>query len=105
MRIGQAVEKWEVAGCPFGMIDNAPYEERAATLSSGDCLLLLSDGAIEVQDANRKMLGVDGLVRLLEDSHYPQTPLQMDGIEEELLKYSNAIRLEDDLTFLEFRFC
>jgi hypothetical protein len=28
----------------------------------------------------------------------------MDELEKELLKYSNAIRLEDDLTLIEIRF-
>ena len=27
------------------------------------------------------------------------------SLEEDLLKYSNSIRLEDDLTLLEIRFC
>jgi hypothetical protein len=35
---------------------------------------------------------------------YPRADIQMDALEEELLKYSNGIRLEDDLTFIEIRF-
>ena len=35
---------------------------------------------------------------------YPAASLQMVAVEEQLLLYSNEIRLTDDLTFIEVRF-
>ena len=46
-------------------------------------------------------LGVDGLIGILKQQGYPQTEIRMDALEEELLKWSNAIRLKDDLTLME----
>ena len=43
-------------------------------------------------------LGIDGLITLLAKLGYPASDIPMDALEEELLKYSNAIRLEDDGT-------
>ena len=40
---------------------------------------------------------------MLKKQGYPGADIQMVALEEELLKYSNGIRLEDDLTFIEIR--
>ena len=50
------------------------------------------------------MLDIDGLVGILTRQGYPDRSIDMEALEEELLKYSNAIRLEDDLTIMEIRF-
>ena len=50
------------------------------------------------------MLGVEGLIAMLKAFGYPRKALRIESIEEELLKYSNSVRLEDDLTFMEVRF-
>ncbi len=97
-------ELLDTSGLPLAIMEDAPYEIASAPIQDGDRLLLFSDGAVEVADAAGDLLGVDGLVDILADQGYPQTAIQMDALEEALLKYSNAIRLEDDLTFIEVRF-
>ena len=99
-----AVEQLESSGLPFGMMEDAAYDETAASLGAKDCLLMFSDGAVEIHNARDEMLGLDGLVRILKGLGYPETPIKAHAVEEALLKFSNAIRLEDDLTFLEARF-
>lgn len=94
----------ESSGLPLALIEDASYEETAAEIHPGDSLLLFSDGAVEITNASDQMLGLDGLIGLLRKQGYPQADIQMDLLEEDLLKYSNAIRLEDDLTLLEVRF-
>ncbi|MGO8750095.1 MAG: SpoIIE family protein phosphatase [Thermoguttaceae bacterium] len=99
-----AVEELESSGLPFGMMEGSSYKEVTSRLASGDCLLLYSDGAVEIHDAKDEMLGVEGLVRILKGFGYPKNDINIDGVEEELLRYSNAIRLMDDVTFIEIRF-
>ncbi|NQU21060.1 MAG: SpoIIE family protein phosphatase [Candidatus Nealsonbacteria bacterium] len=94
----------ESPGLPLAVMEDAPYEETTAEVHNGDRLLLFSDGALEVSNAAGKMLEVDGLIGILRKLGYPQAGIQMEALEEELLKYSNAIRLDDDLTFIEIRF-
>jgi phosphoserine phosphatase RsbU/P len=99
-----ATEQLESCGLPFGMMEDASYDEVVAQLAPEDCLLLFSDGAVEIHNVNGEMLGVEGLIQILKDFGYPKSSINVNAVEETLLRFSNAIRLEDDLTFLEARF-
>jgi serine phosphatase RsbU (regulator of sigma subunit) len=92
------------AGTPLALMEDADYEEISIKVGVGDRLLLFSDGVVEVKNANGNNLGTDGLIKILKKQEYPQVDIQMEALEEELLKYSNAIRLEDDLTLIEICF-
>jgi serine phosphatase RsbU (regulator of sigma subunit) len=85
-------------------MSNADYEEFSAEFHQDDTLLLFSDGAVEIENADGKMLGPNGLIEILKSQDYPRSHLSMEALEEALLKYSNAIRMEDDLTIIEIRF-
>ena len=50
------------------------------------------------------MLGTDGFVDMLKDQEYTRELINMEILEETLLKYSNSIHLDDDLTIIEIRF-
>ena len=62
--------------------------------------MMCTDGAFEVHNAAREELGMGGFLRILEALDYPRRELRLERLEEELLKYSNAIRLQDDLTIV-----
>ncbi|MHC5024075.1 MAG: PP2C family protein-serine/threonine phosphatase [Planctomycetota bacterium] len=94
----------ECPGFPFAVVADAEYDELTIPLRDGDHVLLFSDGAFEVHDAAGAMLGLDGLIEILRAQGYPQDGIRMDALEEALLRYSNAIRLPDDLTLIEMRF-
>jgi len=94
----------ENPGFPLAVMADAEYEETSASFESGDRLLLFSDGAVEVMDAASNQLGVDGLMAILRSQGYPEAGIRMDALEEELLRFSNAIRLPDDLTLIEIHF-
>jgi sigma-B regulation protein RsbU (phosphoserine phosphatase) len=95
-------EEIETSGLPLGCIEGTEYAERSISLSSGDCLLLFTDGMVEIIDAKGQMLDAEGLARILTGAGYPESR-DFQAIEEELLKYSDRIRFNDDLTFLEIR--
>ena len=94
----------ESRGLPLAVIEDAPYEEVSVEIQEGDSLLLFSDGAIEIHNAEEEMLDIHGLVAILRNQGYPESDIDMQALEKELLKYSNAIRLEDDLTFIDIHF-
>lgn len=104
MRANGTSRTLESSGLPFGMMEDADYEEMEARFEEGDCLLFFSDGAVEVHNAQEQLLGTDGLARILQEVGYPACGLQINAIEEQLLLYSNDLRLSDDLTFIEVRF-
>jgi phosphoserine phosphatase RsbU/P len=97
-------EPLEYSGLPFGVMEDASYDDNLVEINPGDRLLLFSDGAVEIHNAADKLLGIDGLIAILKKLSYPAAEIQVAAIEEELLKYSNTVRLEDDLTLVEMRF-
>jgi PAS domain S-box-containing protein len=102
-------EDWTVdqpksTGPPLGVMEDIPYKEKTVKLQPGDSILFFSDGAIEIQDAADTWLGVEGFIQILKNMNYPKTPLHMNVLEKQLLKFSNDIRLQDDITIIEGRF-
>jgi len=91
------------AGLPLGLMSDADYKECSTEFHQGDNLLLFSDGAVEIENAEGKMLGAHGLIEILKGQDHPQSPLRTEALKEALLKYSNSIHLEDDLTIIEVR--
>jgi PAS domain S-box-containing protein len=98
------VEQPKSTGPPLGVMEDIRYEEKMVKLEPGDSILLFSDGAIEIQNAENEWLGNEGFTQILKSLDYPRTKLSMDSLEEELLKFSNDIRLQDDITIIEVRF-
>ena len=75
-----------------------------AKSKTGDSILLFSDDAIEIRNAENEWLGISGFTKILKALDYPEKPLNMETLEEELLKFSNDIRLQDDITIIEARY-
>jgi phosphoserine phosphatase RsbU/P len=99
-----AIEALESSGFPFGMVAEADYEENSASFDEGECLLLFSDGLTEVHNAQGELLGEQGIIRMLKEIGYPAADLRIGALEEQILKYSNDLRLPDDITLIEARF-
>jgi serine phosphatase RsbU (regulator of sigma subunit) len=104
IRQNQTFEKIECPGPPFGVMEDVPYKKQTIELESSDSLLLYSDGAVEIHNDRDELLGVDGLVDILTSLGYPQNQLHLNELQKELLKFSNDIRLQDDLSIIEVRF-
>lgn len=100
---GQA-ELLATSGLPLGLIAGAEYHENEFQCQPGDSLLIFTDGATEIHNASGHMLGRDGLIGILKTLGYPQSEIKIDLLQEALLKFSDGIRLNDDLTLLEIRF-
>ena len=105
MRADGTYKCFETSGLPLAIMEDAQYDEARIELQEGDRLLLFSDGALEISNAAGEMLGLDGLIGMLKQQGYPAADLQMEALEEDLLKYSNCIRLADDLTLIEVCIC
>ncbi|HLA86045.1 MAG TPA: SpoIIE family protein phosphatase [Thermoguttaceae bacterium] len=104
MRADGSHQPIESPGLPLGIKHDAVYEEAVVQAGEGDGLLLFTDGAVDVYNAAGESLGIERLACLLADQEYPLKPIQMDRLEEGLLKFSSGIRLEDDLTLVEASF-
>ena len=91
----------ECPGLPLGLMQDASYDDTRLALQPGSRLLLFSDGVVDIPSADNTRLGVDGLIRILKKLDFPRSDTFATAIEEELLKSSNVVRLEDDLTLLD----
>ncbi len=101
----QGLTKQIVApGLPFGMIASVDYHEVELRCAVGDCLLMFTDGAVEIHNAEGRMLGAEGLIGMLQSLGYPASRLRIEPLQEALLSFSDGIRLADDLTLMEIRF-
>jgi PAS domain S-box-containing protein len=103
LRGGGAIERLNYRSPALGFCREAGYTETTAHLEQRDTLLLFTDGAIEIIDKQGEELGEAGLIRLLE--RFASVPLDLTRIEENLLEFSNLIRLPDDLTLLTVHRC
>ena len=83
----------------WGMLPDATYPNIDARMEHGDSLLLYTDGAIEVMNAEGQELGKDGLENILLEC-IGESGRVLDRIEENLLRFNKNIRLEDDLTLV-----
>ena len=61
-------------GCPFGMFEASEYDEHEYQCASGDTLLMFTDGATEIHDVEGRLLGTEGLLRILDSLGYPENP-------------------------------
>lgn len=98
-----SVDEIECKGVPLGLMETSVYEQREWTVGPGDTLLLYTDGAIEVFDAQGRELETEGFRQLLADLNYPREEFPLSRVEEELLRRSNHVHLPDDLTLVELR--
>lgn len=55
-------------GLPIGLVNEVTYDQHEFTMTSGDMLLLYSDGFTEAVTKTGEMLGEDGLVRIFRES-------------------------------------
>lgn len=94
----------DVSGFALGMVEDAGYKTRLFDFHPGDVIFLYTDGAIEIRNQNDEFMKETGLLSLLRTIGYPKKNFLHQQIEEELIRNSNTIALNDDVTFLEFRF-
>ncbi|MFP4055031.1 MAG: SpoIIE family protein phosphatase [Phycisphaerae bacterium] len=97
---GGQYQRIETSGLPLGALKRHEYTQMRLELHHGDRLLLFTDGATDVRNG-KGVLGWDGFAELLRAMDYPIRPLELTRLEEAMLRYSDRLRLEDDLTLLE----
>jgi phosphoserine phosphatase RsbU/P len=103
VRDGGQWEYPEVSGLPLGMMEGITYDEAVLPIGRGDCVLLFTDGAVEITDPTGGSLGVHGLSRILQEVGYPGAGSDFEAIETRMLATSDRIRFDDDVTFLDVR--
>ncbi len=98
------VETLSFPGNPLGIFRDIRIGNMKVQIHPGDRLFAYTDGATEVADKDRVQLGEKGLLKILVDLGASRSEVRHKAIEEALLKHSDGISFEDDLSFLEVIF-
>lgn len=102
LRAGQPVAQIGVEGSILGAFADARFDQVELGLAAGSTLLLVSDGILEIPDAQGRRPGLAGLAALLEKVP-DRPPIELaETIVEDALVRSGAI-LRDDVTVVALR--
>ena len=82
---------------PVGMIGTSTYSQATFTIPPGHCLVLYTDGVTEARtaDESRRLLGVEGLVRLLQDLRGKTAREVADGVWQGVQTWSSGETTDD----------
>ncbi|MER3522992.1 MAG: hypothetical protein C4326_02725 [Ignavibacteria bacterium] len=90
---------------PLGMKESTVYAERTLPLSSGDVLVLLTDGITEAMNNEREQFGQERLEHLFRSMDHRALSSQriLDLVSEELQRHTGEATQHDDMTMVVVR--
>ncbi len=104
MRSGINVfEKLEVTGIALGAMGGAKYEERTVNLSSGDVLVLYTDGVTEAENRNKEQYGIERFRGTVCKSCQHCAQGILDNILADLSQFCEGQAQFDDITMVVVR--
>jgi serine phosphatase RsbU (regulator of sigma subunit) len=97
------IEELSAGGVMLGAFADVPYVEGSIRLSSGDIVLLYTDGVSEAAREDDEMFG-DKRIKQFLRAHRALSPRELlDGIEREAAAFAGSVPLADDVTLLVAR--
>lgn len=103
LRADGIVEELTADGVFVGMFEDFQPESRIAPLSSGDTLLLYTDGITEAEDPTGELFGMDRLKRQLSLGKETNPRLVLDGLLGAMSRFEEGLARQDDLTLVAVR--
>jgi serine phosphatase RsbU (regulator of sigma subunit) len=87
-----------VKNIPIGVLGEIQFKQQTIWLDHGDRLLLFSDSLTEIKMSNGKLLGEEGLIRLLSRSNHLSINQQFTQLLNQLSQLNQGQPFNDDLT-------
>lgn len=94
----------DTLGFFIGISDTTQYEEKAISVSSGDRLLLYTDGLTEIKNDNGTEFGEIGLARFISECHHLTGDVFCDHLLKEIKSFASTSGHLDDIAFLNIEF-
>lgn len=98
------VRKVGDGGYPVGLVAGARYDRVELRLEPGDRLILMSDGVIEVADAEGRELGEAGVARLVRRSRGLAGPAFLEALLWDLQVHAGDGEIGDDVSAVLYEF-
>ena len=80
----------------FEKNDNNIFEQDTISLNSGDRIFLYTDGIIEAENDQRKALGIDGLIQIIDDLKDQPVSALVDSVIE-VIRQKSYTQVRDDI--------
>ena len=86
------------SGLPVGLVEQATYDSYGAQLHPGDRILIISDGLTESHDPSGKLLGGEGMKKILSKYRNSKGLDLFDHLLEDLKVYAAKQYFNDDVS-------
>ena len=96
----KTIEEHVIKGMPLGTIETFPYEVKKTSLSSGDTILLMSDGLPELINQEKEIYGYKRARNKFEEIAELDSASIIDHLKEEESKWVKGNDPDDDVTFV-----
>jgi sigma-B regulation protein RsbU (phosphoserine phosphatase) len=87
-------------GMALGTFENSKYEERPLSLSSGDLIVLYTDGVTEAKSETEEEFGTKRLKQVIKDSHRLSASEIQNSIYQAIKDFTGNLPQADDLTMI-----
>jgi phosphoserine phosphatase RsbU/P len=85
---------------PLGVLPSTEYEQGRVSLTSGDRVLLFTDGLLDAEDRHGEPFGAERLLRLLTSEGDISPSAVKHAVVNGVFEHTNSVPLVDDLTVL-----
>ncbi len=99
-RQSKEVEEIMLNGMPLGAMKNFPYEIKELEISSGDTILLLSDGLPELKNKKNEQYDYERVKQEFKSSAEKEPGEIVEYLNNSASRWSNGIEPDDDVTFV-----
>jgi len=93
-----AIERLQTGGVPLGILEDATYESGTVTLSSGDWLVIFTDGVVEAENNAQQEYGETRLMVMLHSGVAVAPTMLLDAIMADLDRFTGDAPQHDDVT-------
>ncbi|HEY3129265.1 MAG TPA: PP2C family protein-serine/threonine phosphatase [Acidobacteriota bacterium] len=100
LRLSRNVERLEAGGLPLGIKANTPYDSGTATLTSGDLLVIFTDGLVEAENEKEEEYSDQRLLEALNSMPEGSALEKLARLMASVDAFVGAARQHDDITCL-----
>lgn len=100
----QITELGHSHGLPLGLYPDKEYTDKKIQIEKGDRIILYTDGITELQDSEKKQLGLAGFKNYIRETKAGSTKEFVKELEKKIKNYKGEIAQNDDITLFVIQY-